>query len=87
MHGPRQRVVLEVVDHAQLRGFVVPARPEGGPAFRGMGAVDYACGQCARLLAIGVRRGLFMTLVFRCGCGAMNRVPWRAAAPAVEPHS
>jgi hypothetical protein len=75
MHKDRERLVLEVVERDLSRGFAVPAREDGSPAFRGCGPTDYACGHCGSLLVIGVRQGAFENLVFRCSCGAMNRVP------------
>jgi hypothetical protein len=71
----RQRLVLDVVDREPAAGFEVPPRGDGSPAFRGPGALDYACGRCARLLAIGVRRGVFAGFLWRCACGATNRAP------------
>jgi len=73
MNQARERVVLEIVEDDASRGFAVPARDDGAPAFRGMGDLDYVCGRCTRLLAIGVRPGVFSSLVLRCQCGALNR--------------
>ncbi len=67
----RDRRVLKVLDGAERRGFVVPHH-EGVAAYRGEGGADYACGNCGTLLAIGVRPGMFRSLVFACACGALN---------------
>ncbi len=67
----RDRRVLKVVDRAECRGFVVPHH-ERFVAYRGDGAADYACGQCGTLLLIGVRPGMFRSLLFSCACGALN---------------
>lgn len=74
--GPRLRVVrdrrvLKVLDGGERRGFVV-AHHDGLAAYRGDGGADYACGNCGALLAIGVRPGMFRSLVFACACGALN---------------
>jgi hypothetical protein len=75
MPDVRQRLVLELLERDTPEHFAVPPREDGSPAFRGPGALDYACGRCSRLLAIGVRRGVFASLVWRCACGAANRIP------------
>jgi len=75
MRDRRERLVLDLVEHEPSAGLAVPPREDGSPAFRGPGGLDYACGRCARLLAIGVRRGVFASLVWRCACGATNRIP------------
>lgn len=77
MLARRERLILELVDDDATRGFAVQAHSEGGPAFRGSGDIDYACGRCRRLLAIGMRQGVFRSYLFRCACGALNRVPSR----------
>jgi hypothetical protein len=77
MPEQRARLVLELVDRDTSRGFVVAVRQDGSPSFQGSGPSEYACGRCARLLATGVHPGVFACLVFRCRCGAMNRVPVR----------
>ncbi len=59
----RDRRVLKVLDRAECVGFVVPHHE---------GVVDYACGGCGTLLAIGVRPGMFRSLAFSCACGALN---------------
>jgi len=82
MRDHRETLALELVEHHRSP-FTVPARHDGGPAFHGIGKLDYACGRCARLLAIGVRPGVFARLVFGCACGAMNRVPVRPALVAL----
>jgi hypothetical protein len=84
MRDLRQRLVLELVDHEPSDRFAVPPREDGSPVFRGPGAIDYACGRCARLLAIGVRRGLFASLMWRCACGATNRTPSPGALTPVS---
>ncbi len=67
----RDRRVLRVVATGERCGFIV-AHHEGVAAYRGDGAVDYACGGCGTLLAIGVRPGMFRSLAFSCACGALN---------------
>jgi len=70
----RQRVSLEVVEPGQETGIVIPGGADSSPWLRGRGGVDYACGECGALLAIGARPGAFQSLLFACGCGALNRV-------------
>ncbi len=70
----RQRLVLRVVNPEDARGFVIPPA-NGRVAYRGRDWTDYACGACGYLLAIGVRAGMFQSLCFACGCGALNQVP------------
>jgi hypothetical protein len=72
--GPRARYVLQVAEYGETAGFVVPGRRDGSVAYRGLGPADYACGSCGGLIAIGVRPGMFRSLVFPCCCGALNRV-------------
>lgn len=79
MEQRRERLVLEILDRDTSRGFAVPTREDGSPSFQGCGPTDYVCGRCARVLASGVRHGAFACLVFRCACGAMNRVPGSSA--------
>ncbi len=69
----RRKLALKVVRPDEARGFVIP--PKAGVGYRGHGATDYACGGCGGLLAIGVRAGMFQSLVFACACGALNEVP------------
>ncbi len=69
----RTRFTLKVVDAAEARGFIIPHQ-DGAASYRGCGSGDYACGGCGRLLAIGVRPGMFQSFVFACGCGALNQV-------------
>ncbi len=76
----RDRRVLKVLDRAECVGFVVPHH-EGVAAYRGDGAADYACGRCGTLLAIGVRPGMFRSLVFACACGALNALDEVATRP------
>lgn len=66
--------VLEVVSANALRGYVVPPRADGRPAFLGSGSIDFICGACLGLLASGVTADMFGDLVFQCRCGAWNRV-------------
>jgi hypothetical protein len=75
----RRRIALDVVDSSDATGLVVPHRRDGSIAYRGHGPADYACGCCGRLLAIGVMPGMFQSLAFSCGCGALNQVPGRAS--------
>jgi len=70
----RERVVLQVVEPHEARGFVVPHNRSGSIPFRGRGANDYACGGCGNLIAIGVNLATFQNFVFACGCGALNQV-------------
>ena len=70
----RRKLVLKVVRPDEARGLVIPPRG-GGVGYRGRGGTDYACGGCGILLAIGVRAGMFQSLVFACACGALNQVP------------
>ena len=73
--GVRDRVVLEVVSDADATGFVIPPNREGGP-YRGRGDTDFVCGGCRKLVAAGIRPGMFRNFVFACGCcGNLNRVP------------
>ncbi|MFL5302069.1 MAG: hypothetical protein ACJ79R_17170 [Anaeromyxobacteraceae bacterium] len=72
--GSRARYVLQVAEGGETAGFVVPTRREGTVIYRGLGPADYACGGCGRVLAAGVRPGMFRSLVFSCECGALNRV-------------
>jgi len=78
----RERVTLEVVEPAEATGIVIPRGAEASPWLRGKGRVDYACGGCGELIAIGARPGAFQSLLFACACGALNRVSsspaWRA---------
>ncbi len=53
---------------------MIPFQHDGSAAYRGLGRSDYACGACGRLLAVGVRAGMFQGLAFACGCGALNQV-------------
>ncbi len=69
----RSRIVLRVVEPGDAMGFVIPHQA-GSAAFRGSGGADYACGGCGRLLAIGVRPGMFQSFVFACACGSLNQV-------------
>jgi len=79
--GARLRIALEVLEDAsEATGFLIPHRTDGSVPYRGPGEVDYACGGCGYLLAIGVPPGQFQRFVFSCGCGALNRVPWSARA-------
>ena len=71
----RRRIVLEVVEQGEATGFVIPRHASDQVMYRGEGEADYTCGCCGHMLAIGVREGLFPTLVFACGCGALNKVP------------
>ena len=70
----RARYVLRVAEGGETAGFVLPTRRHGTVIYRGLGPADYACGDCGRLLAAGVRPGMFRSLVFSCVCGALNRV-------------
>ncbi len=69
----RERLQLRLVERGEHSGFVIPHH-DGAAVYRGTGPADYACGRCAKLLAVGVRRGMFRTLIFACVCGAMNVV-------------
>ncbi len=71
----RQRIALEVVEPGRARGLVIPFPRDGSITYSGRCVSDYACGGCGQLLAIGVRPGMFQSLVFACGCGALNQVP------------
>jgi hypothetical protein len=82
--GGRARVALEVLDTSEARGFLIPHRRDGSVPYRGSGELDYACGGCGHLLAIGVPPGLFERFVFSCGCGALNRVPWARRGALLE---
>jgi hypothetical protein len=46
----------------------------GAPLFTGNGFVDYTCGGCAAVLCQRMRAGQLAGMVFRCACGALNRV-------------
>ena len=70
----RQRIVLEVVSSSDARGLLVAPGADGSVLFHGPGDADYACGRCGRLLAIGIRPGMFQRFVFACVCGAVNQV-------------
>ncbi len=70
----RERLVLHVVNPEDASGFIIPPS-DGRVAYRGRDWTDYACGGCGYLLAIGVRAGMFRSLLFACACGALNRVP------------
>ncbi|HET9597187.1 MAG TPA: hypothetical protein VFP65_16485 [Anaeromyxobacteraceae bacterium] len=64
---------LEVVqDHG--RTTPMAASRTGAPLFTGNGFVDYTCGGCAAVLCQRMRVGQLAGMVFRCGCGALNRV-------------
>jgi hypothetical protein len=67
----RDRHVLQVVASGERCGFIV-AHHDGVPAYRGEGTLDYACGGCGSLLAVGVRPGMFRSFTFSCACGALN---------------
>ncbi len=67
----RQRLSLEVIDEDTTGEVPITE------VFRGPGELDYACGRCGSLLAIGVLPGMFRRLVFTCSCGASNMVPSR----------
>ena len=86
----RRRLVLQEVELGQVSGFVIPRHRRSPVPFRGDGNVDYSCGRCSRLLAIGVRAGSFGTVLLACECGAFNRVPNDSRARAVggrsKPH-
>jgi hypothetical protein len=73
--GVRQRVVLQTVELGQVSGSVIPSHRHGSVPYRGRGNVDYSCGRCERLLAIGAWPGTFQTVLLACGCGALNKVP------------
>ncbi len=76
----RHRLPLEVVSEEDVSGFPIPAQPHGVVLFRGQGDLDYACGRCGGLLAIGVLPGMLRRFVFACVCGALNVVPRSAAS-------
>jgi hypothetical protein len=67
----RQRIVLAVVEAAPPATPVVPHDSRTMP-YRGHGDVDWLCGECGRLLAIGVEPGMFQSYALSCGCGALN---------------
>jgi hypothetical protein len=71
--GTRRALRLEPVSAAWANGFVVAA--QAGPVFHGPGPADYLCGACDLVLCEGVGTGLFRGVMFRCACGALNRVP------------
>ena len=73
--GARQRVVLRVVELGEGGGSVIPSHRYGTFPYRGYGTIDYTCGQCGRLLAMGARPRMFETVLIACGCGALNEVP------------
>ena len=75
VRAARQRVVMRVLEAHQATGFVIPPPRAGSVLCRGLGCEDYACGDCGRLLAIGMRPGVFARFVFACGCGAWNQLP------------
>ena len=79
----RRRIVLRVVQRGEATGFVSPSRDFDQVMYRGPGEADYVCGCCGHLLAVGVREGMFPTLAFSCGCGAIN-VGETAYAPGAE---
>lgn len=70
----RPRLALSVLDPEEATGFVIPLDRSRGLC-RGGGDVDYACGGCGNLIAIGMSPGRLRSLVFACGCGALNQVP------------
>jgi hypothetical protein len=63
----------------EVSGSVIPSHRYGAVPYRGYGNVDYACGKCDRLHAIGARRGMFESVLIACGCGALNEVPLDSA--------
>jgi hypothetical protein len=69
----RDRLMLKVVEPGERRGFVISPL-QGAAAYRGSGDADYVCGTCGALLAVGVRRRMFLSFVFACPCGALNAV-------------
>ncbi len=71
----RERIVLDVVERAAPRRFVISPHGDGSAAYQGLGASDYVCGACGRPVAVGVRPGMFQSLAFACPCGALNQVP------------
>ena len=81
----RVRIALEVLEASEATGFVIPHRRDGTVPYRGLGEIDYACGGCGHLLAIGVPPGLFQRFVFSCGCGALNRVPYGMRVSSLDP--
>jgi hypothetical protein len=72
--GLRDRVVLQVVEPHEARGFVIPHSRSGSFPLRGRGANDYACGGCGGLIAIGVELRAFQNFIFACGCGVLNEI-------------
>jgi hypothetical protein len=72
--SPRQRVSLTVVERYQARCFVSEDRPNRPAPVRRLGALDYVCGSCGHLLAVGVTPG-FAEALLVCACGAVNQVP------------
>ena len=79
-----RRVVLHTVEIGEASGFVIPSHRYGSTPYRGQGELDYSCGNCGHLLAIGVRPGTFRTVLLACGCGALNKVPIDSYAGAKE---
>ena len=65
---------LEVVAEHDRRSVPMSASRSGAPLFTGNGFVDYTCGGCAAVLCQRMRAGQLAGMVFRCACGALNRV-------------
>jgi len=72
--SPRKQRLEVVTDHDR-RSMPMAASRSGAPLFTGNGLVDYACGGCAAVLCRRMRSGQLAGMVFRCSCGALNRVP------------
>jgi hypothetical protein len=65
---------LEVIPDHDRRSVPMAASRTGAPLFTGNGFVDYTCGGCAAVLCQRMRAGQLAGMVFRCACGALNRV-------------
>jgi hypothetical protein len=65
---------LEVVTDDDRRSVPVAASRTGAPLFTGNGFVDYTCGGCAAVLCHRMCAGQLAGMVFRCGCGTLNRI-------------
>ncbi len=72
---PSKRCVpLALIDQSDCETKVIEAKAPG-PLFEGVAESDYTCGGCGAVLCAGIGAGRLAGVVFRCWCGALNRVP------------